>query len=100
MRTLSPESSVPTSALTTAPGADWRQASRCAGEPPDDFFPIGHGEVAQRQAERAKDICARCPVQQECLSWALSSDIREGVFGGLDEDERRALAARRRARRG
>lgn len=100
MRTLSPPSSARPMSLGASPEGDWRADSRCADEPPDDFFPIGHGPAAMRQAERAKRVCADCPVRRQCLSWALASDIREGVFGGLDEDERRDLVARRRHRRG
>jgi WhiB family transcriptional regulator, redox-sensing transcriptional regulator len=70
---------------------DWRQASRCRTVPPDDFFPIGQGPAAQRQARRAKLICAGCPVREQCLAWALAARVEHGVLGGLDEAERRAL---------
>ncbi|MDH2415577.1 WhiB family transcriptional regulator [Nocardioides sp. CER19] len=80
--------------LTGARGGDWRQLSRCRDEPPDVFFPIGHGPAAKRQAERAKRFCAECEVQRQCLAWALHTGIADGVFGGLDEDERRTFAAR------
>lgn len=78
---------------------DWRQASRCLGASPDDFFPIGQGQAAREQAERAKGVCFRCAVREQCLDWAMAGDIQHGVFGGLDEDERRALAAEARRRR-
>jgi WhiB family redox-sensing transcriptional regulator len=53
------------------------------------------------QIEQAKAVCRRCPVIQECLAWALESGQDAGVWGGLSEDERRALKrrnARARAR--
>ncbi|MFI1259063.1 WhiB family transcriptional regulator [Streptomyces netropsis] len=43
----------------------------------------------------------RCPVMEQCLQWALESRQDSGVWGGLSEDERRAMkrrAARNRAR--
>jgi WhiB family redox-sensing transcriptional regulator len=90
MRTLSR----PEATLARSQSGDWRNASRCLDEPPDDFFPIGHGPAAQRQIGRAKRICAACPVRTQCLKWALANHIRDGVFGGLDPDERQELLAR------
>ena len=43
----------------------------------------------------------RCSVREQCLAWALESGQDAGVWGGLSEDERRAMkrrAARNRAR--
>ena len=45
--------------------------------------------------------CALPIFKEECLAWALESGQDAGVWGGLSEDERRALkhrAARNRAR--
>ena len=38
----------------------------------------------------------QCEVRTECLEWAMVTGQDAGVWGGLSEDERRAL---RRARR-
>jgi WhiB family redox-sensing transcriptional regulator len=46
------------------------------------------------QVENAKAICRRCDVREQCLSWALESGQDHGVWGGLSEDERRALKRR------
>ena len=78
-------------AATSAAVDDWRLEARCATEPPDDFFPIGEGPAAQLQARRAKAICRECVVREQCLEWAVTNDVRHGVFGGLDEGERIAL---------
>ena len=80
---------------------DWRSRSACLDEDPELFFPIGNTGPALVQIEQAKTVCRRCPVTQECLSWALESGQDAGVWGGLSEDERRALKrrnARARAR--
>jgi Transcription factor WhiB len=43
--------------------------------------------------EAAKAVCERCPVRGECLQWALDAgaDADYGIWGGLDEAERRRL---------
>ena len=79
---------------------DWRNAAACIDEDPELFFPIGTTGPAIEQVERAKSICRRCPVAEPCLEWALQTNQDAGVWGGLSEDERRALKRRTaRARR-
>ncbi|GAA1554114.1 hypothetical protein GCM10009731_05500 [Streptomyces globosus] len=80
---------------------DWRHNAVCREEDPDLFFPIGNTGPALLQIEEAKAVCRRCPVLEACLQWALESGQDEGVWGGLSEDERRAMkrrAGRNRAR--
>jgi len=50
--------------------------------------------AALLQIDEAKQVCARCKVSQACLQWALESGQDSGVWGGLSEDERRALKRR------
>ena len=73
---------------------DWRELAACRDEDPELFFPIGTGPAADAQAERAKAVCRRCPVLEQCLTYALSSGQDAGIWGGLTEDERRALRRR------
>ena len=75
---------------------DWVHVARCKDEDPELFFPIGTSGPAAIQIEMAKEICCQCIVRAECLEWALSTNQDAGVWGGLSEDERRAV---RRARR-
>jgi WhiB family transcriptional regulator, redox-sensing transcriptional regulator len=80
---------------------DWRHRAACMEEDPELFFPIGNTGPALLQVEEAKAVCRRCPVIDDCLAWALESGQDAGVWGGLSEEERRALkrrAARSRAR--
>src|SRR3954467_1371072 len=80
---------------------DWRHNAVCREEDPELFFPIGNTGPALLQIEEAKAVCRRCPVMDQCLQWALESGQDSGVWGGLSEDERRAMkrrAARNRAR--
>ena len=80
---------------------DWRHNAVCRDEDPELFFPIGTSGLAIAQVAEAKMVCNRCPVVSECLNWALTSGQDAGVWGGMSEDERRALKrrnARTRAR--
>lgn len=77
--------------------AAWRRAAACRREDPEAFFPVGSTGVAAEQIERAKAVCAACPVQSPCLTFALTSNQEFGVWGGCDEDERRLLRRQRRA---
>ena len=76
---------------------DWRHKAICRDEDPELFFPVGNSGPALAQIAEAKIVCNRCPVTAECLTWALESGQDAGVWGGMSEDERRALK-RRRAR--
>ena len=76
----------------------WIVGAACIGEDPELFFPVGSTPPALEQVDRAKAICAGCPVRPECLEWSLVTCQDAGVWGGLDEEERRDLRrARRRA---
>jgi WhiB family redox-sensing transcriptional regulator len=73
---------------------DWRHRALCRDEDPELFFPIGNTGPAIVQLEQAKAVCRRCPVTDECLSWALESGQDAGIWGGMGEDERRAVKRR------
>ena len=75
---------------------DWRHNAVCREEDPELFFPIGNTGPALLQIEEAKAVCRRCPVIEQCLQWALESGQDSGVWGGLSEDERRAMTAAER----
>jgi WhiB family transcriptional regulator, redox-sensing transcriptional regulator len=72
----------------------------CRDENPELFFPIGTSAPAVRQLKQAKAVCGRCAVQSLCLEWAMLAGIDDGVWGGLSEDERRALKRRTVRNRG
>lgn len=79
---------------------NWRMRALCGpaspGAPdPDLFFPVGDGQAAWQQAQEAKVFCRACPVHRQCLTWALETHQQYGVWGGLDEWERRTVRRRR-----
>ena len=79
---------------------NWRNRAACFGEDPELFFPEGNTAPSLLQTDQAKAICRRCEVSETCLKWAIESGQDAGVWGGLSEDERRALKRRNaRARR-
>lgn len=73
---------------------DWRDSALCRNEDPELFFPVGIAGPAQIQAEKAKEVCRNCPVTIRCLAWALETGQASGVWGGMSEEERRALKRR------
>lgn len=46
------------------------------------------------RAARAKALCMACPIMGPCLQWALEHH-EKGIWGGLDEGQRKALLGRR-----
>ncbi len=77
----------------------WRNRSACLDEDPELFFPVGTTGPAVEQTERAKAVCNSCAVVNECLEWSLETNQDAGVWGGLNEDERRTLRRQRQRRR-
>jgi WhiB family transcriptional regulator, redox-sensing transcriptional regulator len=79
---------------------DWKDWASCKGTDPDMWFPAGEGRrhydpEVQAHTRRAKLICKECPVQRDCLEWAITVDERFGIYGGLTERERELLTGRR-----
>jgi len=64
----------------------------CRNFAPEVFFPSDGAGV-----DKARKICATCPVQEHCLEYALLEQIEHGVWGGLSERARRRLKLHRRA---
>ena len=69
---------------------EWHGSGLCIGEDPDVFFP-SHGD----SGTKARQICGICPVRGDCLEYSTEAD-EDGIWGGLDQDERRNLRRKRR----
>ncbi len=84
----------PSSVPEPGPGflGPWSERAICPGEDPDLFFP-SRGDPGTR----AKQICANCPVRLDCLKYAIEAD-EFGIWGGLDQQERRNLLRKRKKR--
>lgn len=73
-------------------GWQWRAA--CRGEEAALFFAPNYPEPKDEREARerqAKAICAVCPVRMECLEYAVRIREPHGIWGGLNEIERRRL---------
>jgi WhiB family transcriptional regulator, redox-sensing transcriptional regulator len=76
----------------------WQYRAACKGPQSHLFFPPNHIERKQERQRReraAKAICRECPVVQECREYALMVREPHGIWGGLNEYERRQALARR-----
>ena len=77
------------------PEPDWRDSAACIGSDLNLFFPISTvGAAARVQIDEAKAVCGECPVQRDCLAWALMVGPEFGIFGGRTDAERRRLRQR------
>jgi WhiB family transcriptional regulator, redox-sensing transcriptional regulator len=81
--------------LTWEPDVNWREKAACNGVDSDVFFPDSEDPA---DSVAAKAVCAECPVAAECLQYALATNQGAGVWGGLDEGERRRMRRRIRDR--
>ena len=69
----------------------WRAEALCRDTDPELFFPIGTTGTALVQIEQARAVCRQCPVQADCLDFALTTNQDSGIWGGTSEEERRVL---------
>ena len=78
----------------------WELRAACRGNGAGIFMPpLGRETSAERDAREhaAKKVCRHCPVRSECLDYALRVQEPIGIWGGLNEPERRALIGAERA---
>lgn len=67
---------------------DWADQAACKGEDPEIFFPERGADVAT-----AKSFCARCPVVDRCLQWAIEHE-QQGIWGNTSSRQRRNIRKR------
>lgn len=84
--------------LQVLPTEPWMDNPKrgCKNQPQELFFPQDGHFLTGRSAI---EICNTCPVQIQCLDYALRHRIDDGIWGGTGRNERRRiLRARRRVR--
>jgi WhiB family redox-sensing transcriptional regulator len=72
----------------------WQEQGACRGSSAQEFFPPAANErrdEKRRRELRAKSICARCAVRDECLDYALQLRDVHGIWGGTSAIERRRM---------
>lgn len=76
---------------------EWSVKAACNNADPELFFSADgeRASSAERRFREAKSrYCVSCLVRVACLSYAIENGEEFGVWGGLDESERRLLARR------
>lgn len=74
--------------------SEWMRHAACAGHPTEWWFPPdvkakgADASTIIKNARRARRICWTCPVQTECLDYALDNREQYGIWGGLGIRER------------
>jgi WhiB family redox-sensing transcriptional regulator len=74
---------------------EWMNAAACTGVNPGVFF----DDPSEEGIAKAKAVCASCPVERQCLEYALEHKLTKewhGVWGGRTHSERRGIIRRRR----
>lgn len=65
----------------------WRDQAACADMEPELWFPVS----TETSSPVAKATCISCPVRLECLSYAMQTYQRDGMWGGVTPKNRRAI---------
>lgn len=76
----------------------WRLIGTCVAKFSDDFYPEGGQRQVRLAYERARAVCASCPVATRCLNYALENEERHGMWGGVTPSEREDILRSRRRR--
>ncbi len=75
----------------------WQERAACKGPQSAVFFPpsqVERKDEREGRENRAKEICGMCSVRRSCLEYALAIREPHGIWGGLNELERKQLIAR------
>lgn len=65
---------------------EWQREAACLAVDTAMFYPGPHANQ-----DEAKAVCAECPVLRRCLDYAMAKPERFGIWGGLNERERKRL---------
>ncbi|MCW2615379.1 MAG: Transcription factor WhiB [Frankiales bacterium] len=78
----------------------WRVDAQCRSKNAVHFFAPSHVESKSDKQVResaARALCGACKVRAQCLEYALDVQEPHGIWGGLNEAERRRIVRRRLA---
>jgi WhiB family redox-sensing transcriptional regulator len=75
------------------PDLTWHDSAACRDSHPSIFFPADDASTRP-----AKLICAQCPVKSQCREYAIRTYQHHGIWGGMDERERRRYVWARQKR--
>lgn len=63
----------------------WTEFAACKGLDVNWFFPKTN---AERKLYQPDSICAECPVQTQCLEFAMAVPMARGIWGGTAHRDR------------
>jgi len=66
------------------PRSGWVEGAICKPEHSELFYPSSTGNHNRNCKEKAKKICAACPVIESCYQMAIDNCETFGVWGGQD----------------
>ncbi|MGD1011372.1 MAG: WhiB family transcriptional regulator [Acidimicrobiales bacterium] len=75
----------------------WQVKAACRGPHAVVFFPPSHPERKDERVAReraAKEMCRTCSVMQTCREYAIRIREANGIWGGLNEAERKQIIER------
>lgn len=52
------------------------------------FYPTTTDPNPRKRIQAVQKLCNACPVQQECIEYALSTNEPDGIWGGLTRSAR------------
>lgn len=80
---------------------DWQLQAACRNADSRLFFGCANEnwQVRNAREQRAKALCAQCPVQQECRAYAIEVAEPYGIWGGLNAHEREESSVKNPHRR-
>lgn len=65
----------------------WQKSAACKSAPQEWFFPADRMPAPPQ----AKELCKLCPVRLECAIFAIEMSIKDGIWGGFNVRQRRAI---------
>lgn len=77
----------------------WRAYAECQTDNATYFYAPAHFERKPEKDLRegiARSLCRQCKVRQHCLDYSLKVSESHGIWGGLNELERKRLLRRMR----
>jgi WhiB family redox-sensing transcriptional regulator len=78
----------------------WRSQAQCQTDNATYFYAPSHFERKPEKDLRegiARSLCRECKVRQQCLDYSLRNTESHGIWGGLNELERKRLLRSRQA---
>lgn len=73
---------------------DWRDQGACRGKASKSSDPWFPKPTNNPGIQAAKGVCFACPSMTQCGQFALTTNQEEGVWGGLNEAQRRSVRKR------